>query len=131
MQSLLAAPMLRPMSKVRGASTAAAMMAITVTGIALADGVADGDATLLDPIEITAPVPAIDAELWRLKLLLEATTPCLGCDADALPTRENILAGLVRFMFLASEPPPMDEARLVLGTVRCAQAGPASEFRCP
>lgn len=111
---------------------AGALALLLVATAALHAEEGDGEAAvLLDPITITEPVQPLDAPLWRLKLLLDATTPCLGCDANVAPTRENLLTGLVRFLLLPAEPPPRDEARRALSAVRCASAGPESEFRCP
>lgn len=108
--------------------------ALGAAALALASGVAEPDgrgAVEFDPLVITAPVAPLDRELLRLRLMLDAGTPCLGCDARAVPTRDTIVTGLIRFVLLPAEPPPRDAARQALGAIRCDQAGPGFEYRCP
>lgn len=110
---------------------AAGILAVALLPLAAAAQTDARDSVELDPLVITAPVAPLDRELQRLRLMLDVTTPCLGCEAQSVSTRETIVTGLIRFMLFPAEPPPRDEARQVLGTVRCAQAGPGLENFCP
>lgn len=51
--------------------------------IPAAAGVGDEAPTVLDPVEVTAPVTPLDRSLYLLRLLVEQSAPCLGCDAAA------------------------------------------------
>lgn len=88
------------------------------------------DSVQLEDIVVTARPNPLDAAMLRLRVLLDTSTPCLGCDANAAPTRENVVMGLVRFVLLPSVPPEPDEAERVLAGLRCAQAGPGMDYRC-
>ena len=83
------------------------------------------------PLVITGQPDPLDRPLLRLRALLDASAPCLGCDASTEPTHENKVLGLVRFLLLPAVPPPRDAASRAMSHVRCSQAGPEMDYLCP
>ena len=122
------------MKKILGGVSAGILLAVSAAVLAVEPPNGDAglapDSVRLEDMVITAPAAPLDAALLRLRALLDTSAPCLGCDASALPTRENVVLGLVRFILLPAVPPELDEAGRVLAGVRCAQAGPAMDYRC-
>lgn len=91
----------------------------------------EGRSVELEPLVITGQPDPLDRPLLRLRALLDASAPCLGCDASTEPTHENKVLGLVRFLLLPAVPPPRDAASRAMSHVRCSQAGPEMDYLCP
>jgi hypothetical protein len=64
-------------------------------------------ATELEPVTVIAPIPPLDRSRHLLRLLVEKSAPCLGCDAAG--TARDAQAELLQYL-LASTPPEVDEA---------------------
>ena len=62
-----------------------------------------------EPLTVTAPVEPLDRSLQMLRLLVEQSAPCLGCDAVLQP-RTSRTVDFLSYLLLPAEPPQVDEA---------------------
>lgn len=91
------------------------------------DGGPPDDATELEPITVTAPVSPLDRSLHLLRLLVDRSAPCLGCDAvlaRSEPFRMTVLE------YLLSPPDQVDEATRTAREVKL-QDSPDLEYLRP
>lgn len=87
--------------------TAIAPVAMLAAVLALRATAQEPEPVTLEPLTVTAPVAPLDRSLYLLRLLVEQTTPCLGCDA-VLVAREP--AALKLLDYLLFPPDRLDEA---------------------
>ena len=89
---------------------------LALAGPAMAQEPATDEATELEPMSVIAPVSPLDRSLYLLRLLVEQSAPCLGCDAVLASRRapsERVLSYL-----LESEPPEPSEADLLMFEIK-------------
>lgn len=84
----------------------------------------------LDELTVTGRPDPLLAQQRRLRMLLDTSAPCLGCDARATASREGVLAGILRFVLLPAIPAEPDAAHWLAAEAQCADAPAALEFRC-
>lgn len=68
-------------------------------------------AVKLDPITVTGATEPLDRSLHLLRLLVDQSAPCLGCDAVLrIKARPPVALTVLEFLLLPTEPPVVDEA---------------------
>jgi hypothetical protein len=72
-----------------------------------ATGLATDLGTDLEPMTVTAPANPLDRSLHLLRLLVDKSAPCLGCDA-VLARREPFPATVLEYLLLPAD--RIDEA---------------------
>lgn len=95
-------------------SSAAPHLRIAAAALAVIAGAAAAQDTPQDPVElesitVIAPQRPLDRSLELLRILVEQSTPCLGCDAVLRQPRSRT-ASLLGYLLLPGEPPQVDEA---------------------
>jgi len=91
----------------------------------------DADPALqLDPLIVTPWIDPLDEELKRLRRMLEAGTPCLGCDAKTIKARDSAAESIVNYILMPTVPPEPTETDKTEAAVRCQQSGPEMDFLC-
>lgn len=105
----------------------APMLALALATPAFAQGPAE-EAIELEPLTVTAPVSPLDRSLHLLRLLVEQSAPCLGCDA-AVAARDPARARLLSYL-LHSEPPAPAAGELLLFDLKVKDS-PELEFLRP
>lgn len=96
-------------------------LALPVFALALtvpATTLADEDAVELEPLTVTAPVSPLDQSQRLLRLLIERTAPCLGCDAVLARSPESRTVKLLKFLLLPAVPPEVDESARLAAYLR-------------
>jgi len=83
----------------------------------------------LETVTVTAPVPPLDRSQRLLRILVEQSTPCLGCDA-VLRERRSPAVSLLSDLLLPVEPPQVDEATRLAKDVKL-QDSPDLEYLRP
>jgi hypothetical protein len=91
----------------------------------------DADAALqLDPITVTPWINPLDEELLRLRRMLDAGAPCLGCDATAIKAQDSAAESIMKYILLPTAPLEPTEADKMGAAVRCQESGPEMDFLC-
>ena len=96
-------------------------LCLSLCALALAAPVAalaDQDAVELEPLTVTAPVNALDRSQRLLRLLIERSAPCLGCDAVLVRSPEPRTVTLLKYLLLPAVPPDVDEAARLAAYLR-------------
>lgn len=92
-----------------------------------AAGQESGAPTELEPMTVTAPVDPLDRSLLLLRLLVEKSAPCLGCDA-VLAQREAFPETALEYLLLPAD--RIDEATRTARDVKL-QDSPDLEYLRP
>jgi len=100
------------MSRNRGIRSIGAALALLASVAGAQPGTQPGDEPIaLDPITVTGTVEPLDRSMHLLRLLVDQSAPCLGCDAVLqLQARPPMARTVLDFLLLPAEPPPVDEA---------------------
>lgn len=92
--------------KPNGLICSATVLSLAATALGAAEFEAADSQTDLEPITVTAPVSPLDRQQQLLRILVERSTPCLGCDAVL---RQSPPAPTVAFLHqLLAHPSPND-----------------------
>ena len=112
---------------IRGA--AVGLLALTATALALAQEPADPP-TPLDPVTVTGRAAPLDRSLHMLRILVEQSAPCLGCDVIVRQAARPTALRLLSYMLLPAEPPPVTEAERLALEIKLKDS-PELEFLRP
>ena len=102
--------------------------AIVLTLAASTFGAADfvaadsGDRTELEPITVTGSTPPLDRSLKLLRIMVEQSTPCLGCDAVLRESRPAPTTTLLRYLLAHPSPNDVDAATKLASDVKLHDA---------
>jgi len=88
------------------------------------------DPVSLEPMIVMAPIAPLDRSLILLRLLVERSTPCLGCDAVLRTPRAPAAARLLSYLLMPTEPPPVGDSERLLFEIKLADS-PELEFLRP
>lgn len=99
-----------------GSLLAAPFLAAAVTVLADEPAAPPGESPAqLETIVVHPLTPPLDESRRLLRLLVESSSPCLGCDAVLVPAHESPALSLLKYMLVPTPPPEMDEgARLLM-----------------
>jgi len=104
-------------------------LALAATAIAQADKPAEGTVPL-DTITVTGRAPPLDRSLYLLRILVEQSAPCLGCDAVLQQARTPPAIRLLNYLLMPAEPPPVSEAERLAFEIKLKDS-PELEFLRP
>jgi hypothetical protein len=102
---------------------------IAISGFASASEPPDPAVFELEPIVVTPDRAPLDEPSRLLRILVEQSAPCLGCDAVlARPPRPGV--ALLQYLLMPTAPPDVDEAARVALEVKLHDA-PDLEYLRP
>lgn len=96
----------------------AAALAAGAAAVADEPAAPAADATPLDTVVVHPPRETLDDSLRLLRLLVEQSAPCLGCDAVLTPERDAPATALLKYLLWPTPPPDVDEGRRLLMDLR-------------
>lgn len=70
----------------------------------------DDEAVVLEPLVVREPVAPLDRSMHLLRLLVQRSAPCLGCDAVLVERRRPAAVSMLEYLLLPAPPPEVDEA---------------------
>lgn len=104
-------------------------LALVAPAMAQVDKPAEA-AVPLDPIIVTGRVAPLDRSQYLLRILVEQSAPCLGCDAVLVQRRAPAVVRLLNYLLMPAEPPPVTEADRLAFDIKL-QDSPELEFLRP
>ena len=113
-----------PRMLIRGAAIGLSALAATAT--AIAQPPAD-EPVLLEPVTVTGRAAPLNRSLHMLRILVEQSAPCLGCDVIVRQAARPAALRLLSYMLLPAEPPPVTEAERLAFEIKVKDS-PELEF---